>query len=112
MLLKVIESGTERGWKRIVAVGEIDISSAPVLDSSVAEAIASGDSQIAIDLNSVSFMDSTGLRLLISASQRLDARGGSLAVVAGPGPARRLLELAGTMRSLYVVDSTADLRSV
>ena len=72
--------------------GEIDAHTAP----DVAAAIAtSAGGRLVIDLSGVEFVDSSGLRVLIDAHQRLQEAGGSL-TIDSPSPAvRRLLEISG-----------------
>jgi anti-sigma B factor antagonist len=96
------------GWVVIVAEGEIDIASAPLLDDAVEDAVNGGADHIAVDLQPTSFMDSTGLRSLISAHRRLSDTG-RLVVIPGSGPVRRLLEVAGVESTLTLVDSADDL---
>jgi anti-anti-sigma factor len=98
----------KNGWTVIRAEGEIDIASAPLLDGAVEAAIVQGADHIAVDLQPTTFMDSTGLRSLISAHRRLDD-GGRLVVVPGSGPVRRLLEVAGVESTLDIMESTDDL---
>jgi anti-sigma B factor antagonist len=108
MLLDVTDVGVEGGWRLIAAAGEIDISSAPVLEQTIDLALADGAVRIALDLGNVTFMDSTGLRTIMTTQRRLKDPG-DLAVVVGAGPVRRLLEVAGVLDSLLVLDSTARL---
>lgn len=108
MLLDVTDGGVENGWRLIAAAGEIDISSAPDLEQSIDRALAEGAERIALDLGKVTFMDSTGLRTLITTQRRLNDPG-DLAVVVGAGPVRRLLEIAGVVDILVVLDSIAEL---
>ncbi len=108
MLLDVTDVGAERGWRLIAATGEIDISSAPALDQSIDRALADGADRIALDLCGVTFMDSTGLRTLITAQRKLKDPG-DLAVVVGSGPVLRLLEVAGVVDNLLVLDSIEEL---
>jgi anti-sigma B factor antagonist len=108
MLLDVTDVGVEGGWRLIAAAGEIDISSAPVLEQTIDLALADGAERIALDLGNVTFMDSTGLRTIMTTQRRLKDPG-DLAVVVGAGPVRRLLEVAGVLDNLLVLDSTARL---
>lgn len=96
-------------WMVLTVEGEIDIATAPALDDALDEVIGSGASDIAVDLRPVSFMDSTGLRSLMIADRRVREAGGTLAVVAGTGPAHRLLELAGVTETLTLADALEDL---
>lgn len=93
----------------MAASGEIDIASAPSLDDALAAAIDGGSGPVAVDLRSVSFMDSSGLRSLLTARRRLAEDDRSLGLVCGPGPVRRVLEVAGVMDRLPVVDEPVEL---
>jgi anti-anti-sigma factor len=107
--LNITQIDDQRGWAILALAGEIDIATAPVLDRAFEEVLSSGRTRLAVDLQPVSFMDSTGLRSLISADRRLEQSGGSLAIITSAGPARRLLEVAGVIDALQVVDSVDDL---
>jgi anti-sigma B factor antagonist len=109
MLLNVTRTEDEQGWTILSIKGEIDIATAGTLDEAVEQAVSDGRTRIAIDLEGVSFMDSTGLRTLIVAHRRLADIGGMLAVIPGSGPTRRLLEVAGVVDTLEVVHSVGDL---
>ncbi len=75
----------------IVASGEIDAHTAPTL----ADAISAAGNDVRLDLAAVEFVDSSGLRVLIEAHQRLADRGGGLHIVAVSDPVRRLVEISG-----------------
>jgi anti-sigma B factor antagonist len=98
----------KKGWTVIVAEGEIDIASAPLLDDAVDVAVDQGSDHIAVDLQPTTFTDSTGLRSLISAHRRL-SESGRLVVIPGTGPVRRLLEVAGVDTTLDIMGTTDDL---
>jgi len=87
---------SRQGTVATVAIsGEIDLTSAPRLDDEVTGLIEDAVMTLTIELAGVSFMDSTGLRVLLKASKLLDTAGGSL-VLRGPSdPVRRLLEVSG-----------------
>lgn len=98
-------SVTETGdWKVVEVTGEIDIASAPRLEATFGSEIADRV-RLVVDLSDVSFIDSTGLRVLIAAHQDLASRDGRFAVVPGTGPVARLLELTGVDQQMKVHDS-------
>ncbi|MGF1664901.1 MAG: STAS domain-containing protein [Acidimicrobiia bacterium] len=109
MLLNVTRTENERGWTMLSVKGEIDIATAGILDEAIEQAVTDGRTRIAVDLEGVSFMDSTGLRTLIVAHRRLGDVGGTLAVIPGSGPIRRLLEVAGVVDTLEIVTVAGDL---
>lgn len=80
------------------ATGEIDAHTAP----SLAAAIDEAGPDVRLDLSGVEFVDSSGLRVLIDAHQRLDEQDGSLTIVS-PSPAvTRLFEISGVSDYLSV----------
>jgi anti-sigma B factor antagonist len=80
----------------VVAHGELDLATVPSIDAEVAELRARGVTSIVLDLREVSFMDSTGVRLLLQLDAESRADGFSFAIVdAVEGPVRRILELTG-----------------
>lgn len=97
------EAQSEQFWCPIFASGgvallaprgELDIASAPVLDEVLRDALTSAD-LIALDLGGVSFMDSTGARLLAAAARSVRRAGGQLMLEAVPEHVQRLLGLLG-----------------
>ena len=82
-------SPTATGWK---LSGEIDAHTAPLLATAMAE-LPTGD--VTVDVAGVSFMDSSGLRVLIDAATRARDAGGEL-IIANPTPGiSRLVEISG-----------------
>jgi anti-anti-sigma factor len=82
--------------------GEIDLATVPTVERELMLAEETHD-LIAIDLSSVSFMDSTGLRMIVDANRRLHERGGRLLIVQGPLQVSRLFELTGVTSLIAVV---------
>jgi anti-sigma B factor antagonist len=79
------------GVATTVVSGELDLATAPSLSSTVAE---HGDARLLVlDLTAVTFIDSTGVRVLIEADRACAGSGSRLVVLAGDGPVRRMLEL-------------------
>ena len=79
------------GVATTVVSGELDLATAPSLSAAVA---AHGDARLLVlDLTAVTFLDSTGVRVLIEADRACTGSGSRLVVLAGDGPVRRVLEL-------------------
>jgi len=80
----------------VVAVaGELDIATAPALQRAFTSSAVTGSDGVLVDLSDVTFMDSTGLALLITLDQKLRDRGGRLAISCPPGAARLLFDVTG-----------------
>lgn len=87
--------------------GELDLYNADILRQSLFEAADGGPPRLVVDLGAVTFIDSTGLGVLIESRARLENR--RAFVVASPGlEARRALEVSGLDRHLNVVPSVEE----
>lgn len=80
------------GGTDVDVVGELDAEAAPELRRVLAAAIVTGG-RIAVDLERVTFIDSSGLRALVDAQRTADEFGVDLAVVAATPAVARLLGL-------------------
>ena len=58
--------------------------------------------KLVLDLGGVSFMDSSGIALLLRARRRMEALGGNLMVCHVPDQARRVLDAAGIDRLITI----------
>jgi len=78
----------------IVLTGEVDPHTAPRVEGEVRAGLLSPIVEtLTIDLRGVSFMDSSGLRVLISAHRSMRERGGKLVLRAPSPTVSRLLEI-------------------
>ncbi len=85
----------------VVAEGELDLVGVPRL----LEALPGpGDTPVVVDLGSVSFMDSTGLRSLLQARQRCREAGRGFAIARPSEAVRRVLELVDLTSEFDVVE--------
>jgi anti-sigma B factor antagonist len=83
-----------QGYPVVSANGEIDLATAPGLREALVFAAGYSD-RIIVDLTGVTFLDSSGVRVLLEAQARSSRRGGSLSLV-GPVPAvQRVLTITG-----------------
>ena len=87
--------------------GELDLSTASQLEGPLEEAIASEKASVLIDLTDCTFIDSTGIALVVRAWQRVDASagnggGGGLVLCCQNEQVRRVLEVTGLEHSLRV----------
>jgi len=90
--------------------GELDLATAETLRSMLEEAIADTlgaaldgmehEARLVLDLRSLSFIDSTGLHLLVALDQRAQRDGFQLTLLAPPAPIDRAIQLCGLDRTL------------
>jgi anti-anti-sigma factor len=87
--------------------GDIDASNAPRLQTIILEHTDNQDTGLVVDLSDLTYIDSTGIRLLYEISLRLDHRGQILRVALPPdSPIRRILAIT-KLDTLVNVDNTA-----
>jgi anti-anti-sigma factor len=84
---------------RIVLTGELDIATSPRLRAALSSP-ADGSVLVILDLSELTFMDASGLSVILSAHDRLRENGGRLVLTPGPRPVQRLFEITGTDRRL------------
>ncbi len=95
---------------RVRLGGELDIATAPRAEEELHQAEEdAGSGTVVIDLAGLTFMDSTGLRLLVAADARAHAHGRRLAIVRGPEAVQRVIELTGLDAKLLLVDDASEL---
>ncbi|MFR9749989.1 STAS domain-containing protein [Nocardia sp. 004] len=85
--------------------GEIDMASAPSLQSALDEALRAASPAIVVDMSDVGFLGSAGLSVLLAASEATGT--GGLRVVPSDA-ARRPIEVTALDRLLMVFDTVAD----
>jgi anti-sigma B factor antagonist len=88
--------------------GEIDLATAPTIEGELLD-VEKAHRLVAIDLSQVSFVDSTGLRVILGADSRLRDAGGRLLIVQGPSQVRRLFEVTGLTNHLDILRDEAEL---
>ena len=89
----------------VAASGELDAYAAP--DLSQAFTSVAGENRIVVDLETVSFLDSTALGIVVRAIREIDERSGKSLIVLPTGSARRIFEITTLDRVLAVSPSRA-----
>lgn len=88
--------------------GEIDLSNARDLERAIVDAVPNNAFGMLLDLSRVSYIDSAGVRLLLTVADRFRWRGQELALIAPDGSRiRRVLALAGAEGAL-IIDATVE----
>ena len=84
--------------------GELDMSTMAVLEQELQRAERKEPSTLVLDLRRLTFLDSTGLRMLIETDQRARRDGRHLMVVRGPELVDRVFAVTLLDRRLDIVD--------
>lgn len=90
----------ERELVRVAPAGELDLATAPKLEIELQELRDSGFLRIVLDLRGLTFMDSSGVALILREDALARANGHDLALIAGPPAVQRVLGLCGLLDRL------------
>ena len=85
--------------------GEIDAATAPRLGSRLFGLADEGKRAVVVDLSEVTFMDSTGIGVLLKALGHFSMREGKLVLVCPTARVLRPFEVTGLIRHLTIFDS-------
>ena len=87
---------------RLVLDGELDLAAAYDLETALSRVCGEGG-RIELDLRGATFMDSMGMRSLLTARDMCTEAGSTLSVLAGEGQ-RKMLEVTGLIEILPLDD--------
>lgn len=95
------------GSVHVALRGELDISTAQRLEDDLRRLEAERPACLVLDLQELTFMDSTGLRLLIMADSRAREEGRRLAIVKGNDMVQRVMRLTRLDERLDLVEDAS-----
>ncbi len=90
---------TEQG--ALALAGEVDLSNADDVPAAI-QSLAPQEGDLVIDVSELRFIDSTGVRVLLSLASERGQRGGNLVLERPEGVVRRVLGLMGIERAPYL----------
>ena len=106
--MEVQVSTEDLGDRTVVRVaGEIDIASADRLRDRIGQLLADGRTDLVVDLTQVTFMDSTGLGLLVGALKRVRLAGGRLELVVDSERLLKVFRITGLLQ-VFSIHETLD----
>jgi anti-sigma B factor antagonist len=106
--LQIADYALDRRTHVIEVEGQVDLYSAPEFKQRTARVIGDGAKCVLIDLSRVTFMDSTGLGVLVGALKRLRAARADMLLVVTDYDIERLFELTGLDGSFRIFRSRDD----
>ncbi|MFE5327727.1 STAS domain-containing protein [Embleya sp. NPDC056575] len=106
--LLVQVSAVGAGHTLVTVHGEIDMDSGPILDDALGRQVSAEPTRLLLDLSSVAFIDSFGLRILVRAERRVREAGGSLRLIAPTRAVERVLRLTGFTLMVAVHDTVRE----
>ena len=96
---------SETGGVRLLRLrGELDMAGVDQLERLLTPNQTPEGGTFVIDMRGLSFIDSSGLRALIMADERVRDEGGRFIVVRGPDRVNEILEMTGVAQRIELVD--------
>jgi anti-anti-sigma factor len=99
MKIDVSKAGDSNNITLIKITGRLDTSSSMQLEEQLDDIIGKGDLKIAMDMAGVDYLNSFGVRVLISVGKKLNSKQGQL----------KLLNLPENVKKLFKVTAITDL---
>jgi anti-anti-sigma factor len=90
---------------RVALSGELDLSSAAQVEDVLKELEEASPPLLVLDLRDLTFMDSTGLRVMVSADARARDASRRLVIVQGPEVVHRVFRITGLDDHLELVET-------
>ena len=103
-----ISEATRDGASVVSVSGEVDVATAPAVRDCLDQVIDRDRGPVIVDLAGVTFIDSTGLGVLIGARQRCAEDDRDLRVVVGEPRILKVFEITG-LNELFAIHPSLDL---
>ncbi|WP_141014749.1 STAS domain-containing protein [Nocardioides sambongensis] len=101
-------STREAAGRTVIAVGgEIDVYTAPKLRDTITELVAAGNYRLVVDMEGVSFLDSTGLGVLVGGLKKVRAHDGGLELICSQDRLLKIFKITG-LAKVFTIHSTVD----
>lgn len=89
--------------------GEVDIATSPALDAAIATAVGEETKQIVVDLSDVTFMDSSGLGVIVRGLKRSREAGIELDLVITNDRVLKVFSITGLDQVIEIHSAIADI---
>jgi anti-sigma B factor antagonist len=100
-----LDVSEQNGYSVLAVSGEVDVATVPRLREQLHGLVAQGSTKIVVDLDSVDFLDSTGLGVLVGALKRVRSNDGELSLVCTQPRIRKVFEVTGLTKVFSLYDS-------
>ena len=102
-----VEEDYRDGTSVVTVAGEVDVATAPALRDRLDQAVRREEGPVVVDLVGVTFIDSTGLGVLIGAHRGCTAHGRELRLVIAEPRILKVFEITG-LTDLFPIDTTLE----
>jgi anti-sigma B factor antagonist len=110
--VEILEVRTEDrdGLVHVALMGELDLSTVAKVQEELRKIEAGAPPTLVVDLSRLTFLDSTGLRCIVTADERAREAGRRVVIVRGPDPVQRVFAITRLEERLEMVDDAATVR--
>jgi anti-anti-sigma factor len=110
--VEILEVRTEDrdGFVHVALMGELDLSTVAKVQEELRKIEAASPPTLVVDLSKLSFLDSTGLRCIVTADERAREEGRRVVIVRGPDPVQRVFAITRLEERLEMVDDPTTVR--
>jgi anti-sigma B factor antagonist len=105
--LEVQSRQADNGVTVVAPTGRLDVAGAPALKDAIGEVLKNGTPRVVLDMEGISFVDSTGLGSVIAALKQIRSSQGDLRLAAPNQQVRVVLELT-TLDRVFPYYSTVE----
>jgi anti-sigma B factor antagonist len=104
--VEILEVRTEdkNGFVHVALVGELDLSTVAKVQDELRRVEESSPPTMVVDLSKLTFLDSTGLRCIVTANERAREQGRRMVIVRGPDAVQRVFSITRLEERLEIVD--------
>ena len=111
MTILEVETEERDGLVQVTLRGELDLSTVGKVEEELRKAESARATIVVLDMTQLTFLDSTGLRAVVTADERLRGQGGRLVIVRGPEPVHRVFTITRLEERLEIVDDPSQVPS-
>ena len=104
MEILAVRTEDRDGLVHMTLVGELDLSSVAKVQEELRRIEARSPATLVVDLSKLSFLDSTGLRCIVTADERAREQGRRIVIVRGPDAVQRVFAITRLEERLEIVD--------
>ena len=102
-----VSSEDRNGLVHVALAGELDLSTVAKVQEELRRVEANAPATVVVDLSKLTFLDSTGLRCIVTADERARAEGRRIVIVRGPDAVQRVFTITRLDDRLEMVDDVS-----
>jgi anti-anti-sigma factor len=109
--VEILDVRTEdrNGLVHVALVGELDLSTVAKVQEELRRVEAGAPATLVVDLSKLTFLDSTGLRCIVTADERGRSEGRRVVIVRGPDAVQRVFTITRLDDRLEMVDDAGSI---